>query len=139
MQAFIVEASNRPGEFARHCSLAAARGVNLYALCIGLGDRGGAAFLSQDEAGLRSAFDDGGVAFRAVPVLTISMDDRPGTAATAAQRLADAGVNIELFVPVGMRDGKATIAVGVDKIEDARRALSDQLTEWTAPATAGVR
>jgi hypothetical protein len=139
MQAFIVEASNRPGEFARHCSLPAARGVNLYALCLGLGDRGGAAFMSQDEAGLRSAFDDAGVAFREIPVLTIAMDDRPGTAAAAAQRLADAGVNIDLFVPVGIRDGKATIAVGVDKIEDARRVLSDQLTEWTAPATAGAR
>jgi hypothetical protein len=139
MQAFIVEGSNRPGEFAQLCSKAAARGINLFALCIGLGDRGGAAFLSQDEAGLRSAFDDAGVAFREVPVLTIAMDDRPGTAATAAQRLADAGVNIELFVPLTMRDGKATIAVGVDKIEDARRALGDQLTEWTAATAATAR
>lgn len=50
--------------------------------------------------------------------------------------LADAGVNIELFAPVEYTDGKATIAIGVDKIEEAKRVLSDQLTKWEVPQPA---
>ena len=42
-------------------------------------------------------------------------------AAKTAKKLAYAGVNIELFAPVEYTDGKATIAIGVDKIEEAKR------------------
>ncbi len=81
-----------------------------------------------------------GLTYHEVPVVTVWLEDKPGTAAKTAKKLADAGVNIELFAPVQYTDGKATIAIGVDKIEDARRVLSDQLTEWTVaePMPAGV-
>ena len=60
MQWFIVEASNKPGEFARHASAIANRGINLRnVICLGIGDRGGAAFYATDEAGLRSAAEPG--------------------------------------------------------------------------------
>jgi hypothetical protein len=43
-------------------------------------------------------------------------------------------VNIEFFAPVDFTtDRKATIAIGVDKIDVARTALSDQLVEWMIP------
>ena len=134
MQAFIVESPNKPGELARQAAAIAARGINVEAFCLAIGNRGGTAFLAQDEAGVRRALNDAGIGFREVPVLTISLEDRPGTVAQAAARLADAGVNIELFAPVHYGAGhKATMAVGVDKVEDARRVLSDLLTEWMAP------
>jgi hypothetical protein len=144
MQAFMVEAANRPGELAREAEAIAARGINIEAISLSFGDRGGTAFLAHDEAGARSALTAAGIGFREVPVLTIALEDQPGTAAAAARRLADAGVNIELFAPVDYGAGrKATIAIGVDKIEEARRALSDQLTEWTlpekVPAASGTR
>jgi len=66
-------------------------------------------------------------------VLTIALNDKPGTAAKTAKKLADAGVNIELFAPVEYTDGHATIAIGVDKVEEARKVLSDQLITWTVP------
>jgi hypothetical protein len=133
MQAFIIEAENRPGELARQTAAIAARGVNLYAYCITLGSRGASAFLAHDEAGVRSGLNDAGIAFREVPVVTAWLEDQPGTAAAATKKLADAGVNIDLFVPLDLKDGKATIAIGVDNVEAARRVLSDQLTEWMIP------
>jgi hypothetical protein len=42
-------------------------------------------------------------------------------------------VNIELFAPVQTSEGKVTIALGVDKIEDARKLLADQFIEWKVP------
>ncbi len=138
MQAFIVEGPNSPGEFAKHAAAIAARGINLYAVSLAAGSRGADAFLARDEAGVRSALTDAGIGYREVPVVTISVDDRPGTAAETAKKLADAGVNIEFFAPVEMRDGKATIVVGVDKIDQAQQVLADKLSEWTVPAGAAA-
>ena len=133
MQAFILETPNRPGEFARQAQAIATRDINVAAICLGLGSRGGSAFLARDESGVRSALSTAGLTYHEVPVVTVWLEDKPGTAAKTAKKLADAGVNIELFAPVQYTDGKATIAIGVDKIEEARRVLSDQLTEWTVP------
>jgi hypothetical protein len=141
MQAFITEAVNRPGEFARYAEAIATRGINLSGVvCLGLGDRGGAAFLSADEAGLRRALNDAGIAYREVSLVTVGIEDKPGTAASAARTLADAGVNIELLAGVGTSDHKVILAIGVDKVEDARRALGDLVTEWSmSPVGAGAR
>ena len=135
MQAFILETANRPGEFARQAEAIATRDINVAAIALGLGTRGGAAFLATDESGVRSALNTAGLTYHEVPVVTIWLDDKPGTAAKTAKKLADAGVNIELFAPVEYTDGKATIAIGVDKIEEAKRVLSPQLIEWKVPET----
>jgi len=140
MQWFIAEAANAPGEFARHADAIAKRGINLSnVICLGIGDRGGAAFYAKDEAGLRSALNDAGIAFREVSVLTASLEDKPGTVASAARSLGDAGVNIELVAPVGMSDQKVTVAFGVDNVDAARRALGNLVTTeaMSAAGTAG--
>lgn len=141
MQAFITEAANQPGEFARHAEAIAKRGVNLSGVvCLGLGDRGGAAFMAADESGLRTALNEAGFAFREIPIVTIAIDDKPGTVAAAARKLGDAGVNIDLMAGVGMTDNKVTLAIGVDKVDEARQALGDLVTEWSASrVTAGAR
>ena len=124
MQWFIVEASNKPGEFARHADAIAKRGVNLAnVVSLGIGDRGGFAFYATDEAGVRSALNDAGIAFREVSVVTAQIEDKPGSVADAARRLGDAGVNIELLAPMGMDAKKVTIAFGVDKPDEARRRI----------------
>ena len=140
MQAFILETVNRPGEFARQAQAIATRDINVAAIALGLGAKGWSAFLARDEPGIRSALSTAGLTYHEVPVLTIALENKPGTTAKTAKKLADAGVNIELFAPVEYTDGKATIAIGVDKVDDARRVLSDQLVEWTVPETmhAGV-
>lgn len=137
MQWFIVEATNKPGEFARHAEEIAKRGINLAnVVCLGIGDRGGAAFYAKDEAGLRSALNDAGVGFREVSTIAARLEDKPGTVAEAARRLGNAGVNIELLAPMEMDGTSVTVAFGVDKVEQARTALAD-LAASPAMASAG--
>jgi hypothetical protein len=137
MQGFIVEATNRPGELGRVADTIATRGINVEAFCLSYGNKGATAFLSYDEKGIRSALDAGGYTYHEIPLVTIWLDDKPGQVAWAAKRLGDAGVNIELFAPVDHgTDRKATIAIGVDKVDDARQALSDHLVEWRIPEKA---
>jgi hypothetical protein len=137
MQGFIVELANRPGELARVADTIATRGINVEAFGLSYGKTGAATFLSYDETGIRNALDTGGFTYREVPLVTIWLEDKPGQVAWAAKRLGDAGVNIELFAPVEYgTDHKATIAIGVDKVDAARRVLSDHLTEWRIPEKA---
>jgi hypothetical protein len=137
MQCYIIEGTNRPGELARVAETIASRGINVETFCLSYGNKGAAAFLSGDEQGIRSALDANGYTYHEVPLVTIWLEDKPGQVAWAAKQLGDAGVNIELFAPVDYgTDHKATIAIGVDKIDDARRVLSDHLVEWTIPEKA---
>ena len=133
MQAFILESANRPGEFARTAQAIATRDINVAAIAIGLGSRGSAAFLAHDEAGVRNALTTAGLTYHEVPVLTVWLEDKPGTAAKTAKKLADAGVNIELFAPVEAPPPPPTLAIGVDKIDEAKRVLNDQLIKWEVP------
>ena len=138
MQWFIVESANRPGEFARHAQEIAKRGINLANVVgLGIGDRGGVGFYATDEAGLRSALNDAGIAFREVTAVSCSLEDKPGTVAEASRRLGDAGVNIELLAPTGMEGGKVTVAFGVDKADQARAALGDLVASTTTSPTGG--
>jgi len=134
MKAFVIEAANRPGELARVAELIAGKGINIEAFSLGYGAEGALAILSRDENDLQSALDETGITYKEVPLLTIWLEDKVGAVAMAARKLADAGVNIEFFAPVDFTtDRKATIAIGVDKIDVARTALSDHLVEWMIP------
>jgi hypothetical protein len=134
MKAFVIEAANRPGELARVSELIAGRGINIEAFSLGYGTNGALAFLSHDEKGLGMALNSDGITYKEVPVLTIWLEDKVGAVAKTTRKLADAGVNIEFFAPVDFQaDRRATIAIGVDKIDAARTALSDQLIEWAIP------
>ena len=136
-QTFIVEATNRPGELARVTDAIAQRGINIEAWSLGHGSQGALAFISYDEKGLKSALTADGITHKEVPCLTIQLGDKPGTVAKAAKRLGDAGVNIEFFAPVEYKsDRRATVAIGVDNIDVARKVLSDQLVEWMIPEPA---
>ena len=136
MHWFIVEAENKPGEFARHTEAVAKSGINLSSvICLAIGDRGGAAFYATDEDGLRAALNEAGITHREVSAVMAELEDMPGKVADAARRLGDAGVNIELLAPLGMSGQKVTVAIGVDKVEEARTALGDLIS---AGATAGA-
>jgi hypothetical protein len=133
MQAFIIESANKPGELARQAAVIADREINVYPFSLGIGSKGGCAFLAADEAGVKSALTGAGIKYHEVPVLAINLVDKPGTTATVARKLGDAGVNIELYAPVPTTDGSDTVVIGVDNLAEARHVLADQLTEWSVP------
>ncbi len=127
MKAFVFDLPNRPGEMARVTEALAARGINIliYDLGLVLG------VVVSDEGATRSTFDDLGVAIREVAIVTVRMEDRPGQAANISRRLADAGVNIEIWLPVDTSPDSFIVALGVDDIEAAREAIREQIIEWS--------
>jgi hypothetical protein len=128
VNAFIVEAKNQPGKLAEVSKAIADKGVNvLSGSVIGIGDSGGFAFITNDEAGTRTVLRDANYKFREVEVMPISVSDEPGSLAKIAKKLADAGVNVEVLLPTGMSGNKMTLALGVDKIDAARKAIGAEV------------
>ncbi|MBI3750742.1 MAG: ACT domain-containing protein [Chloroflexi bacterium] len=124
MNAFIVELENRPGALARVTGALGTAGVNITTGAgIGFGSTGGFGFLTDDETGASAALKSANVAFRTIAAVTSNVADQAGGLAAVARRLADAGVNVELVVPMGMAGGQMVVAFGVDSAEKARSAL----------------
>ena len=126
MNAFVVELPNRPGELARLAEAVADKGINITSIsAAGSGTGGAIGFVTNDMDGTRQALDQAGITYRSVELVAAALEDRPGTLAQAARRLADAGVNIDLLLPTGMSGSRVTVAFGVDDASAARQALGE--------------
>lgn len=113
MNAYLVSVEDRPGVLARLFAAAAARGVNVYpAFGLSDGTRGIIALGSDDEAALQAAIADAGHAAIPVELLITELENRPGTAAALTRKLADAGVDLRVAVPIGMSGDKVQLALG---------------------------
>lgn len=126
MHAFLVEADNRPGSLADIAEAIAGRGINITGIAATTaGKRGSLAIITNDQDATRSVLEGHGASYREIGLVSVGLEDRPGTLASAARRLASAGVNVELLMPTGMDGGKVSVAIGVDNVEGARRALGE--------------
>ena len=131
MNAFIFELKNIPGEMVRVTETLAERGINVLPCGFGAADQFLLGLVAADEDASRTALRDAGFTFRELPAVAVSLEDRPGTAAATNRRLADAGVNIEAFFPVGCKEARYTFALCVDDVDKARSALGDQVVDFT--------
>ena len=127
MNAFIVDLKNKPGELAKVAGAIADKGINITgfsgATC---GDTGSVVLLTADEAGTRQALSAVGYKAREVELVSAALADRPGSLAEAARQLANAGVNIEAAVPVGMSGGDFHVASATDLRVDLRASRLDK-------------
>src|SRR5262245_16392125 len=103
MNAFIVEIENRAGQLARVVGALGDAGVNITTGAgLGLSDTGGFGFVTDDEAGARRALGAAGIMFKTVEVVVAIVPDQAGGLATAARKVAGAGVNVHFVVPMSM-------------------------------------
>ena len=115
---------DRPGELARLGEATAGAGVNIDGFCC-LATGGGRAavhILVEDVTATRGALRDAGpeVGGGEREVIVVDIEDRPGTVAQVARKVADAGVNIELAYTTF---GGVRLVLGVDDFGKARAAV----------------
>jgi len=123
VNAFIISAPNKPGELAKISELIALKGINITSIStIGWQGGGGIALITNDESGTRSALAGAGQVTE-LEIIPVILEDHPGTLAAASQKLADAGINIELLLPIAMREGKVSIALATNNNAKARELL----------------
>ena len=125
MNAFLVELENKPGELARVTEALAAQGVDITGVTGSTcGSSGSLALTTDDEAKTRTALQDARCSFREMEVTVGSISTAPGSLASVSRRLADAGVNIEALMPIGMEGNEVSIAFVTNDAAKARSILS---------------
>jgi hypothetical protein len=127
MSAFTVELGNHPGELARLCEAMASSGVNLLLCATTHGNSGTVAFIADDEAAAQAVLAGAGIEYLLRPALTIRMENLPGAGAATFRKLANAGVNVELLVPVRISDEEFFAVICADDAAAAERTLGDQV------------
>ena len=127
MSAFTVELENKPGELARLCEAMAGSDVNLVLCATTHGDSGAVVFIADDEASARTVLERADIEYTMRPALTVRMDNVPGTAAATFRKLADAGINTDLLLPVRISDDLFFAVICVDDVDKARSALGGQV------------
>jgi hypothetical protein len=125
MNAFIINGQDRPGELARVAEAVAERGINITSIsCIAWDGVGAIALTTNDEAGTRSILAQKGFEAREIELVPASLEDKPGALAGVTRKLADAGINVELLLPMGMRDGRVTVAFATSDPAKTRATIS---------------
>lgn len=127
MSVFTVEMENRPGQLARLCEAMADNNINLVLSAAARGEEGTIVFVADDEAAAQTVLQDAGLSYDMRPALTIRLENQPGTGASTFRKLADAGVNAELLLPVRVSDEFFFAVICVDDEDKARDALGAQI------------
>ena len=124
MRAYIVTVDDRPGTVARLTEAVARRGINLSGIAgIANGSQGLVALIAGDD-GVRDALAETGIRALETELVTADVENRPGGLADVARKLADAGVNLLLVVPVGMQGDRVVVAFGASDTDLLRRTLA---------------
>ena len=127
MSAFTVDFDNRSGQLARLCQAMADRGVNIVVCGAAHGDTGTVVFIADDERAARDALAGADIEYNERPALTIRMENVAGAGAQAFRKLADAGVNIDLLLPVRVSAHEFLAVICAENLDAAASALGDQV------------
>jgi hypothetical protein len=80
---------------------------------------------SEDEAGLQAAIADAGLSATPIEMVVTELDNKPGTGAALFRKLADAGVDLRVAVPIGMNGDRLQIGLGASDPAVLKGALAD--------------
>jgi hypothetical protein len=124
MNIFIVDLKHQSGELAKAAEAIAHKGVNITAFSgVTCGDGGKIALQTDNDVEARRALSEAGYHARELEVVPVTFANSPGALAKTARKLADAGINIEVVLPMTMTDNKVTLAFATDQPSKARGVL----------------
>jgi hypothetical protein len=117
--------SNRPGALANVCEELAKADINIHALSISdTVDHSIVRMVVSDPTKALMLLGEGGIIALEAEVLMIESDNKPGTLATIADRLAKAGENIEYaYLATSARSNHGLMILRPSNIKSARKVL----------------
>jgi len=132
MGVFTVDMPNDPGQLAKLCAAMAAENVNVILCAAAIGESGTVVFIADNEAAASGALERGDYAFAEHPSVTVRIANHPGEGAETFGKLAAAGVNLDLVLPVRVSNDQFYAVLGVDDVDQATAALGEQVvTEYS--------
>jgi hypothetical protein len=124
MNVFIVDLKHTPGELAKAAEAIARKGVNITAFAgVTCGGNGEVALLTDDDVETRRALVESGFHARELEIVPTTLANSPGALAKTTRKLADAGISIEVALPISMNGDKVTLGFATDQPSKARGVL----------------
>ena len=121
-----LELTHHPGDFARVAQALARRGANIKALAvISVAGQAIARIIPDDIEVARRAFAEENIRFEESEVHTVLLENNPGELAAVANRLGDAGINLEALYVTGIADDLVEIAIVSDNPKKAKKLLEE--------------
>jgi hypothetical protein len=122
MKDLTVVLEDRPGELAKLGEATGAAGINIEGMSAHTREgRGVLHILVEDAQAAREALSGAGIEVQNErDALVVGVEDRPGTMAEVARKLAGAGVNVEFAYATF---GGTRVVLGVEDVDAARAAL----------------
>jgi hypothetical protein len=121
-----IQLTNHPGDLAHVAEALARRGVNIRALAaMSIGGSAMARILPDDIVLARSAFESANVRFTESEVHLVLLENRAGVLAEVANRLGEAGINLDAIYVTGIADGLVELAVVSDNPRKTKKILDE--------------
>lgn len=120
-----VSMADRPGALAKLADALGKAGVNIDAISAATGaGSGDIRILVADTAAARKALSGAGITVAGEREMAfLDLEDRPGSLAAAASKLAAKQINVDTIYVVGASGGKKQLAIGTADAAAARNAL----------------
>jgi hypothetical protein len=124
MRDFAIHLSHKPGELSRVANLLGKAGVNLKTVAaMTIGNQGLVRLIADDVEATRSALRAGNIRFEESEVVTTLCENRAGELSEVADKLANAGLNLQAVYVVGLEGDLIELAVIADDPKKAKKVL----------------
>lgn len=124
MRDFAVHLTHRPGELARVSHALARAGVNLKSVAaMAFGNQGQLHLIPDDVDAARRAFQEGHIPFEENEVVTVLLENQAGELEGVADKLSNAGVNLQAVYVIGIDGDLVELALVADDPKKAKKVL----------------
>jgi hypothetical protein len=121
-----IQLTNKPGDLSRVAQALARRGVNIKALAgLSIGGVAIARILPDDIVVARSAFEAANIRFTESEVHLVLLENKAGVLANVADRLGEAGINLEAIYVAGIADDLVELAIVSDNPKKTKKILEE--------------
>jgi len=124
MRDFTIHLSHKPGELGRVANALAKKSVNIRSLAgMALGTQGLLRLIVDDTDAARAALEQNHLRFEEKELVTVLLENQAGQVAEVADKLSNAGVNLEAVYVVGLSGDLVELAFAVDDVKKAKKVL----------------
>jgi hypothetical protein len=121
-----IQLTNHPGDLARVAQALGRRGVNIKALAgLSIGGVAMARILPDDIVTARSALEAANIRFTVSEVHVVLLENKAGELANVANRLGEAGINLEAIYITGIAGDLIELALVSDNPKKAKKILEE--------------